>query len=72
MGTSHNRWFVERKFVRLCGPEMDDNLAKRLAVQFRIGEADVCHQIAHLEASISFNRQSLHSALVKALGDICS
>lgn len=72
MGTSHNRWFVELKFVRLCGPAMDQNLAKRLAVQFRIGEADVCRQIDHLEGSISFERASLHPALVKALSDVCA
>lgn len=71
MGTSHNRWFVERKFERLCGPDMDENLAKRLAVQFRIGDQEVCHQITHLERSISFDRASLHPALVKALGDVC-
>ncbi|MEG4873572.1 MULTISPECIES: serine/threonine-protein kinase [unclassified Microcoleus] len=72
MGTSHNRWFVERKFVRLCGPAMDDSLAKRLGVQFRIAESDVCDQIAHLERSISESRNSLHPALVKALSDVCS
>jgi serine/threonine protein kinase len=71
MGTSHNRWFVERKFAYLCGPSMDDNLAKRLAVQFRIAEADVCHQIDHMEGSISFERASLHPVLVKALVDVC-
>jgi hypothetical protein len=72
MGTSHNRWFVERKFAHLCGPDMDDSLAKRLGVQFRIAEGDICQQIDHLERSISFDRASLHPALVKALGDTCS
>ena len=72
MGTSHNRWFVERKFAYLCGVSMDDNLAKRLAVQFRIAEADVCHQMDHMEGSISFSRSSLHPILVKALNDVCS
>jgi hypothetical protein len=40
MGTSHNRWYVERKFVSFCGPAMELNLAKRLAVQFRISDED--------------------------------
>jgi hypothetical protein len=71
MGTSHNRWFVERKFIRLASPEMDENLAKRLAVEFRIGGDEVCGQINHLENSISFGRSDLHPALVKALADIC-
>lgn len=71
MGTSHNRWFVERKFTGLTGPDMDDNLAKRFAVQLRIGGEEVCDQISHLENSINFNRSELHPALVNALSDIC-
>ena len=72
LGTSHNRWFVERKFVRLCGADMDDNLAKRLAIQFRISEDDICRNIEHLERSIDINRKSLHPLLVRALADVCS
>ena len=71
MGTSHNRWFVEHKFVRLASPEMDDNLAKRLAVQFRISGQSVCDSIRHLENSISFDRAKLHPMLVNALMAIC-
>lgn len=71
LGTSHNRWYVERKFYRLCGPDMDDNLAKRLAVQFRIGEGDVCRNIDKLESSISVSRNGLHPLLVAALAEIC-
>lgn len=71
MGTSHNRWFVERKFARLCAPDMEDNLAKRLAVHLRINEDVVCQMISHLEDSITYNRQYLHPALVKALKDVC-
>lgn len=71
LGTSHNRWFVERKFADLCGPDMDANLAKRMAVQFRIGDMDVCRNIAHLEASVSISRELLHPILVKTLGDMC-
>ncbi|WP_287214761.1 protein kinase, partial [Mesorhizobium sp.] len=71
LGTSHNRWFVERKFVSLCGPGMDENLAKRLSVQFRIGGADVCRMIEHIESSVGVSRNMLHPALVKTLGDVC-
>lgn len=71
LGTSHNRWFVERKFANLCSPNMDENLAKRLGVQFRIGGPDVCRMISHLESSIGVSRNTLHPALVKTLGEIC-
>lgn len=73
MGTSHNRWYVERKFARLCGPEMDDNLAKRLVVKFHIeGKDSVCSSIDHLEWSINFSKASLHEKVEKALAGMCS
>lgn len=72
MGTSHNRWYVERKFALLCGPDMDDNLAKRLVVKFHIaGKANLCRRLDHLERSISVDRGSLHPRLVAALAGIC-
>lgn len=72
MGTSHNRWFVERKFTRLCGHEMDDNLAKRLVIKFHIvGKKKLCRNISHLEDSIGFDRNDLHPRLVAALVGIC-
>ncbi len=72
MGTSHNRWFVERKFFQLCGPEMDDSLAKRVAIQFRIAGSAICADIAHLEDSIGVNRTGFHPTLAKTLDEICS
>ena len=73
MGTSHNRWYVERKFARMCGSDMDENLAKRLVVKFHIeGKSAVCGRIAHLEHSISFDRKNLHGRLVSALLDLCT
>ncbi len=72
LGTSHNRWYVEWKFVRHCGPQMDSNLAKRLAVQFRISGDEICRRIDHLEESITINRSRLHPLLVAALAEICT
>lgn len=71
LGTSHNRWYVERKFFRICGPTMETNLAKRLAIEFRIRDVAVCGQIQHLERSISVNRSNMHPELVRALTEIC-
>lgn len=73
MGTSHNRWYVERKFVRLSGPDMNDNLAKRLVVKIHIaGKDKVSDNIAHLEKSIGFERSELHPRLAKLFGDLQS
>jgi hypothetical protein len=66
MGTSHNRWYVERKFVRLCGPDMNENLAKRLVVKIHIvGKDKVSGSIEHLERSIDFRRSELHPRLAQ-------
>ncbi len=71
LGTSHNRWYVERKFYSLCGPAMDEALAKRVAIEFRATGAKVCKAIAHLELSISVNRAGLHPVLHRTLAEIC-
>ncbi len=71
LGTSHNRWYVERKFFRLCGQSMDENLAKRFALELRIVGASVCHSIDHLERSIGVSRHALHGEIAKALVEIC-
>ena len=71
MGTSHNRWYVERKFISWCGPEMEESLAKRLSVSFRIADKIVCRQISHLEESISISRRALHETLQRTITEIC-
>ncbi|TWB21985.1 protein kinase-like protein [Nitrospirillum amazonense] len=72
LGTSHNRWYVERKFMSLCGPSMKGELAGRLAMEFRILGAEICGAIRHIEWSINANRAVLHPLLVAALKDVCS
>lgn len=73
MGTSHNRWYVERKFVRLCGPDMSENLAKRLVVRVHIaGKNKVSESIEHLERSIGFERSDLHPRLAQLFEDLQS
>jgi serine/threonine protein kinase len=71
MGTSHNRWYVERKFMRLCAPDMDDSLAMRLAIELRIRDNWICHSVSHMEHSISVSRNQLHPVLVQTLAELC-
>lgn len=71
MGTSHNRWYVERKFVANCTSTMPNDLAKRVALEMRVLGKSTCSAIAHLEISIGFNRQNLHPNIVQALQQIC-
>lgn len=72
MGTSHNRWYVERRFMEACGPTMDDALAKRIATEVRVMGGDICHMIKHLEQSISVSRKSLHPLVANALAQVCT
>jgi len=71
MGTRHNRWYVERIFVNLCGADMDEGLAKRLSVEFRASGDEICSLIDRMEGSISATRNDLHPALIKALAETC-
>ncbi len=72
LGTSHNRWYVERKFCTLCAAKMDDALARRLSVEFRAGGSEVCRSIEHLKRSISVDTDILHPNLQQTLKEICS
>lgn len=71
MGTSHNRWYVERKFLSLTDA-MDSLLAKRLAVEFRADDNRACKAVQHLEASINVNRTNFHPVLTSTLQQMCS
>lgn len=71
LGTSHNRWYVERIFARLCGPSMENNTARRLAMELRAMDGTVCSKIAHLERSINFDRANLHPFVVTTLSQVC-
>jgi hypothetical protein len=71
MGTSHNRWYVERMFVSLCSANLEEAVAKRLAIEFRASDEKVCRAISHLERSIHISRTTLHPLLAHTLGEIC-
>jgi hypothetical protein len=71
MGTSHNRYYVERKFMNLAGQLMPEELARRVAVEFRADDDRVCSAVRHLERSISTSRSLLHPQLVQTLNHIC-
>jgi len=72
LGTNHNRYYVEEMFVRLVGNNLDDNLAKRLAIEFRVDDIEVCTAFRHFGRSINYNVNNLHPLLLKTLTEICS
>lgn len=63
LGTSHNRWFVERKFVQMAGPSISDELAARIATEIDVQKYHFSYAIARLERSISVSRSALHPLL---------
>ncbi|PJY97000.1 serine/threonine-protein kinase [Pseudomonas donghuensis] len=71
MGTSHNRWYVERKFAALCNSQMEDGLARRLALELRVLGRQACAAITHLEDSIHTSRNNFHPTIVTTLNQVC-
>lgn len=71
LGTGHNRYYVERKFVQNVGKHLDDNLAKRLAIEIRVDERSSCKAIRHLQGSIGYNLSNLHPILYNVFIDVC-
>jgi eukaryotic-like serine/threonine-protein kinase len=71
LGTSHNRWYVEQKFVAHVDKNLDDNLAKRLSVEIRVDENEACSAIRHLENSINYDLGKLHPILFDTIKAIC-
>jgi serine/threonine protein kinase len=71
MGTSHNRWYVERKFVDKVDGKLEEGLAKRLSLEFLVDGDKVCEAIRHLTKSIRFSKEDLHPMLLKKIVQIC-
>lgn len=63
LGTSHNRWFVERRFAQLAGQELDAATAGRMITEVTVRGLDVIRDIDRLEWSISISRTSLSPVL---------
>lgn len=41
LGRSHNRWYVMRRVMDMCGPTMDENVAQRLAIEIVASDAQL-------------------------------
>jgi hypothetical protein len=72
MGTSHNRWYVEDKFMSKSGSDMKTLLAKRVAMEIRISGDDACRAISHLERSIKADISDLHPLLRETINKVCA
>lgn len=64
LGVSHNRWYVERKFIHLTGPDISDNLAQRIITEVEVDNFDFRGNIKRMERSIVFDHRNMHPILV--------
>lgn len=60
LGTSHNRWFVERKFVSMAAPSISDELATRIVTEIDVQNFDIKRRLLHLKNSITVSDGDLH------------
>lgn len=67
LGTSHNRWHVERMFARLCSPSMDPDLAARFSIDLRVKGERITSMFSHLERSIGCELGQFHPRIVETV-----
>ncbi|WP_082617366.1 serine/threonine-protein kinase [Bosea sp. Root670] len=63
LGTSHNRWLVERQFMRMAGHECDASLAERIKIEIVARSFPFTQRIRHVEGSIRITSDQLHPVL---------
>lgn len=71
LGTSHNRFYVERLCLNWLYNDIDDDLAEILAIELMTEGSEVCYNIRHLERSINITRNNFHPKILDVIKDIC-
>lgn len=60
LGASHNRWYVEKRFVKYGGPDCPPSVVRRVLLDAKTNEIDIAKRLGHLTWSISINKEDLH------------
>lgn len=68
MGATHNRWYVEHKFMKMASSDISDALANRIKLEADVLEMNFARRVQHVEYSIGVSRKSLHLILQAMLG----
>jgi serine/threonine protein kinase len=66
LGTKHNRWFVERKFVQYASEGLEPAVAARFLIEAEVEGESFAGHILHMERSIGVARTVLHPILLAA------
>ena len=67
LGTSHNRWRVERQFMRMAGHECDPAIANRIKMEIVASNFPFAARMNHIEKSIGVTADQLHPTLFELL-----
>lgn len=65
LGTSHNRWFVERKFLSMAAPSISDELVQRIIIEIEVQDFDIKRRLRHLKNSITVEDDALHPKIAE-------
>lgn len=67
LGTSHNRFYVERKVSKMISKNIPNELANRIIVELNVLGIDFRRKMGILTSSINFDISNLHPLLVEIL-----
>lgn len=65
LGYSHNRWYVMHELMRICGQSMEEQIAKRIAVEVEVEEIE--HKLAESARVIKHPVDNFHPKIVDVL-----
>lgn len=67
LGTSHNRWYVEYRFVKYAGPDCSPSVVRRFLLEAKTNEIHLAHRLNHLFSSISVVPANVHPNIIACL-----
>jgi hypothetical protein len=63
LGLEHNRRFVEREFLQMAGPLVEEAVARRIIVELNVLNIDFAGKFPRLTRSTSVDPDMLHPSL---------
>lgn len=67
LGTSHNRWYVEQKYMKMINNDISDELAKRIKIELEVQDINFKQKMRHVKESISASLDNIHPILLDIL-----
>ncbi len=67
LGRSHNRWYVMQRVIRMCSPEISENLANRLNIEIHVDGNQAKENLRICAIRINLSVNSYHPEIIKAI-----